>query len=792
MILKDAATMRYKTRSISKNLTISLIVVIVFMSAAFISIYYFQLSKREKARLEHTADEYINSIASTLEVPLWDIDRENMTTVCNFYHQNDLVVALKLVGASGEVMYDNKKPATVDEAGLIERTKVISHNGEHIGSVTIALSPLQSKEAKLELLKVSLAAMLISVVGLFFSTGFLLKKYLREPMRFLSTVAQSYSNGDYHPPADWVSYREFEHFVSVMVDMGETIESQMSDLHRAESALKNHRDHLEEMVGQRTRELEISNKELQSEIQDRKAAQEELGAHQQRLEAILRASPVGIGLVVDRQLSWTNQTFYHMVGYEKDTLWGQDSRILYKDDEEYERVGKAHYDRTSQSEIASVETQWVRRDGTVFDCTIRAYPLDKNDPSKGKIFAVADISEAKRLEDKLKRAEKMEAIGTLAGGVAHDLNNILSGIVSYPEILLMDLPDGSPLRNPLLTIQKSGERAVEIVQDLLTMARRGVSVTEVVNLNHIIAEQLNSPEMTKLKSFHQNVNVKSELAADLLNVKGSATHLSKSIMNLMSNAAEAMPDGGTIVLSTCNIYLDTLIRGYEHIEEGDYVKFSIADTGTGIGKEDREKIFEPFYTKKKMGRSGSGLGMSVVWGTVKDHSGYIDVQSSEGKGTTFTIYLPVTREQLKEDEAGVSIEEYKGHGEHVLVIDDVREQREIATAILKKLGYHVSSVSCGEKAVEYIEHHSTDLLVLDMIMDPGIDGLDTYKKIVEFHPAQKAIIASGFSKTKRVNELQRLGAGQYIKKPYTLAKLGLAVKEELSIDRSCRCRSSLT
>jgi len=785
MSLRKATTMHHKTRSISKNLTISLIAVIVFISAAYISVYYVQLSKREKAGLEHTADEYADSIASTLEVPLWDIDRENITTVCNFYYRNRSVVALKLVGVSGEVMYDHQKPPTVEATDLIERSREIFHNGEGIGRITMALSPLQSKEAKQELLKVSLAALLITVVGLVFSTGFLLKKYLREPMRFLHTIAQSYARGDYHPHPEGTSYREFEPFVSVLVEMGETIESQMDELHRAENALKNHRDHLEETVARRTRELERSNRELQSEIQDRRAAQEDLRAHQQRLAAILRASPVGIGLAVDRQLSWTNQTFYQMVGYEKDSLRGRNTRIFYRDDAEYDRVGKALYGPMSPSEIAFVETQWVRRDGTVFDCIIRSYPLDKNDPSKGKIFAVADISEAKRLENKLQRAEKMEAIGTLAGGVAHDLNNILSGIVSYPEILLMDLPAGSPLRNPLLTMQKSGERAVEIVQDLLTMARRGVSVTEVVNLNHIIAEQLNSPEMTRLKSFHPKVEIKSDLAADLLHVKGSATHLSKSIMNLMSNAAEAMPDGGTITVSTGNIYLDTPLKSYEHIEEGDYVKLAIADTGTGIGKKDREKVFEPFYTKKKMGRSGTGLGMSVVWGTVKDHSGYIDVQSVEGQGTTFTLYLPVTREQLQEDAPGVSIEALKGQGETILVVDDVPEQREIATAILTKLGYRVSSVSCGEKAVEYMEHHSMDLLVLDMIMDPGIDGLDTYKKIVELHPAQKAIIASGFSRTDRVNALQRLGAGPYLKKPYTLAKLGLAVKEELRLEGSC-------
>jgi CheY-like chemotaxis protein len=194
--------------------------------------------------------------------------------------------------------------------------------------------------------------------------------------------------------------------------------------------------------------------------------------------------------------------------------------------------------------------------------------------------------------------------------------------------------------------------------------------------------------------------------------------------------------------------------------------------------EDLDKIFEPFYTKKVMGRSGTGLGMAVVWGTVKDHDGYIDVQSTEGKGTTFTLYFPVTRQEASKEEAGLSIEDYMGNGQSILVVGDVEESRELASEMLKKLGYSVTQVSSGEEAVDYMKKNSVDLLVLDMIMDPGIDGLDTYKKILELYPGQKAIIVSGFPETERVKEAQKLGAAQYIKKPYTLEKIGLAVKQE--------------
>ena len=386
----------------------------------------------------------------------------------------------------------------------------------------------------------------------------------------------------------------------------------------------------------------------------------------------------------------------------------------------------------------------------------------------------------RRLEIQLRKSQKMEAIGTLAGGVAHDLNNILSGIVSYPELLLMDIPKKSLLRQPLLTIQESGQKAAAIVQDLLTLARRGVSVTEVMNLNQLIEQYLNSPENQKILQYHPGVKVEVNLQAKLFNILGSPVHLSKTIMNLVSNAAEAMPSSGVIHISTENRYIDRPLKGYDTVEEGDYVKLTVSDNGVGISPEDIDRIFEPFYTKKAMGRSGTGLGMAVVWGTVKDHAGYIDVQSELGEGTAFTLYFPITRKKLPAAKPDMLKDRYMGRGESILIIDDVQQQREIASSMLKKLGYNVLSVPSGEEAVIYMQENTVDLLVLDMIMNPGIDGLETYKKILKFHPRQKAIIASGFSESKQVKAAQKMGAGSYLKKPYSFQKIGLAVKAELA------------
>ncbi len=389
-------------------------------------------------------------------------------------------------------------------------------------------------------------------------------------------------------------------------------------------------------------------------------------------------------------------------------------------------------------------------------------------------------SQKQALEERLARSEKMEALGLLAGGVAHDLNNVLSGIVSYPDLLSMKLEKNSPLLPMIEAIKKSGQNAAAIVQDMLALARRGVTNTEVLDLNNeIIADYLQSPELRKLRTFHPTIKIETRLAANLMHIHGSSIHLKKALMNLVSNAAEAQPDGGQIAISTENRYVDQPLSSYYQVNEGDYVLLTVEDFGIGIAEEDLERIFEPFYTNKAMGRSGTGLGMAVVWGTVQDHHGYINVQSRPGKGTRFELYFPVTREkQLKKDDA-VAITDFMGNQEKILVIDDMPEQRKIATIILENLNYNVNSASSGEEAISYLQDHKADLLLLDMIMVPGIDGLDTFKQIIKTHPQQKAVIASGFAENQRVKEAQGLGAGAYIRKPYTMEKIALAIRNEL-------------
>jgi two-component system cell cycle sensor histidine kinase/response regulator CckA len=356
---------------------------------------------------------------------------------------------------------------------------------------------------------------------------------------------------------------------------------------------------------------------------------------------------------------------------------------------------------------------------------------------------------------------------------------MLGPMVGYSDLLLMKLDESDPIRKQVQRINKSAQDAADVIQDLLTMARRGRYEMVPTNLNEVVEAYLDSPGFNQLAQSRPTVDVDCQLGEDLSNIMGSAPHLSKVVMNLVVNAFDAMPGGGSLKIATSQSHLTRLPSGYAGIEEGDYIILRVCDTGIGIEPEDCAKIFEPYYSKKKMGSSGSGLGLSVVYGIIKDHKGYYDIYSRVGEGSEFAIYIPVTCQEADKNAEGQ--DDYRGT-ETILVVDDVEEQREIAVDLLDSLGYQVKTAIHGHDALNYLADHSVDLVVMDMIMENNFDGLDTYREIIKLHPGQKAIIVSGFSATERANEMQRLGAGPYIKKPYTLKAIARAIREEL--DRS--------
>jgi two-component system cell cycle sensor histidine kinase/response regulator CckA len=477
-----------------------------------------------------------------------------------------------------------------------------------------------------------------------------------------------------------------------------------------------------------------------------------------------------------------------VLGYRPEELVGKKRFHDLFHEEESDTNRTAAFELFAQKGLFHDLERTVRtRDGRLIWVLTNGIPvLNDHGTFLGYRGSDSDITERRQaeetrrvLEERLNRAEKMEALGQLAGGVAHDLNNVLGILSGYSELLLLQIPEGHPSRGHVEKILQSTEKGASIIQDLLTLARRGVTASDVVNLNSIVSGFLKTPVFEKLKDYNPRVTFSTECDKNLLNIKGSPVHLEKTLMNLVSNAAESISGRGEVTIRTESRYLDKTVRGYDEVKEGDYAVLTVSDTGMGIPAENREKIFEPFYTKKTMGRSGTGLGLAIVWGTVKDHNGYIDVETEVGEGATFTLYFPVTREDPGEQRQKIPMEQYMGKGESVLVVDDIADQRDVASGLLIRLGYEVHAVSGGEEAVEYLKANKADILVLDMIMAPGIDGLETYRRVLKINPKQKAIIVSGFSETERVREAQELGAGAYVKKPYVMEKIGVAIRDEL-------------
>ncbi len=527
------------------------------------------------------------------------------------------------------------------------------------------------------------------------------------------------------------------------------------------------------LMAARIREL-VDN--LEGKVAERTA---ELTESEKRFRAIIENTSQGI-LIADkenRKFLYANPAIARMFGY------GSPEYLTAEDFADLNRKGILQPVRSIFKRMAEEERRFLsdipllRKDRTTFYADIISGELN----FAGHACLVGfflDTTERRNLQGQLERARKMEAIGLLAGGVAHDLNNILSGIVSYPELLLLQLPADSALRRPLNAIHESGQRAAAVVSDLLTVARGVAGAREIADVNQLILEYLASPEHCQIQSSHVHITCKTDLAPGLAHISCSPIHIKKCILNLMINAMEAIKDAGCITVSTRNREIAGGEFTHAGMSPGQSVVLTVADTGHGIKKEDLDHIFEPFYTKKVMGKSGTGLGLAVVWSSMQDHDGAITVETSE-RGTAFHLHFPATDQQLPAKYAQTTFMELRGGGEKILVVDDEPQQLDIAGHILRTLNYSVHCVGSGEAAIASMKKDRADLILLDMIMAPGLDGLQTFSQILQLHPGQKALIVSGFAESSCVQAAQALGARGFIKKPYSIEQLGRAVHNEL-------------
>jgi len=482
-------------------------------------------------------------------------------------------------------------------------------------------------------------------------------------------------------------------------------------------------------------------------------------------------------------IEYVNPAFSRITGYSYQEAIGQNPRIV-KSGKHPVKFYEIMWQTLTSGQTWHGRIINRRKNGTEYQEEATISPVFDDKKQIHHYVAVKrDVTEETILKEQLSQAQKMEAIGVMAGGIAHDLNNILTGTVAYPDLLLPQLSPDSPMRKPLQEIKESGRRAADIVADLLTIARGIAAARETTSINDLVRDYLGSPEHKKFSSSHQHVSFSTSLQPDLHPIPCSPVHIRKCIMNLTINGAEAIKGTGTVYISTSNQQIDNPITQNQYVEKGLYSVLTIQDNGTGIDPIDIDRIFEPFYTKKHMGRSGTGLGLAVVWNTVQDHAGYITVGSSN-QGTRFDLYFPATSHQNLPQYNRNQAKLAKGNGQHILIVDDEPQIRDIVSKTLEECHYSVASVDNGEEALEYLSHTAVDLVLLDMIMGDGMNGKQTYEQILKKYPGQKALIISGFSQDSEVKQTLELGADGFIHKPFDIVELATIVYKILNQTKS--------
>ncbi|MBN1545121.1 MAG: PAS domain S-box protein [Syntrophaceae bacterium] len=481
------------------------------------------------------------------------------------------------------------------------------------------------------------------------------------------------------------------------------------------------------------------------------------------------------------QISYINPAVAEILGYTDRDLRDRFFGELIKQDDIGLYEGMFREVMEKKETIKNFEIRLIGKDDAVRLFFMSGAPnFNAHGEMTGMVGILKDVTEQRRLEQQLHQTSKMEAIGTLTGGIAHDFNNILQAIISYNQLLLLQKTESDTDWKYLNKINGLTKRATDLINQLLLFSSKMESKLSTVNVN----EEVRNYYKLLLRTLPKTIRLRFDLAEDLRLVNGDAAQLGQIIMNLSVNAKDAMPDGGDLSIITKNVVLpQPSYRENTLIKPGVYVQLTMTDTGCGIDKEVREHIFEPFFTTKVQGK-GTGIGLSVVYGIVRNHRGYIFCTTEPGKGTTFDIYLPALdaskAEQIIIPEMETKMP--KGH-ETILLVDDESSLLETGQELLSFLGYNVITASSGEEALEVMAQGKDriSLIILDLMM-PGMGGEKCLPEIIKIDPSAKVIVASGYTASSAAWEIKEKGAEAFIKKPYQMEELNKIIREVLDRD----------
>lgn len=518
------------------------------------------------------------------------------------------------------------------------------------------------------------------------------------------------------------------------------------------------------------------------DITARKAAEDALRKSEENYRQLVQsANSIIFRMDAEGRFTFFNDYGLDFFGYTRDEMLGmryQDT-LATEDGSDVSGPGGIVHNLVANSDRSSShESESVLRDGTRkwIAWTNSAIVDEEGDISE--ILCVGnDITRQKHLESQLRQSQKMEAIGTLSGGIAHDFNNLLTTIIGNADFCLMQLDGSNPIREDVEEIRRAGDRASNLTRQLLAFSRKQMFREQVLSLNDIITDM----EKMLVRMIGEHIELGSILDPDLSPVKVDPGQMEQVLMNLAVNSRDAMPEGGKLTIETQSIELATSYFVEHNVsnEAGHYVMLSVTDDGEGMDEETRDQIFEPFFTTKEQGR-GTGLGLSTVYGIVKQSRGYIWVYSEPGKGTSFKIYLPVADSEDAAAGAGASIDGPVEGSETLLIVEDDSMLLEITRKALTAYGYTILAAPDGERALDLVKNEgaSIDLMVTDIVM-PGMDGTELARQVGEAAPELKVLFMSGYTDDTVVRHGMLSGELNFIMKPYTPEGLACKVREVL-------------
>jgi PAS domain S-box-containing protein len=715
--------------SIATRLTIALIVAVTAATLLAGGWIYYSTVTKAHMEIETKAAQALAHLDRILGLPLWNFDDAMVVNVGRTLMADSSYGALAILDPSGRVIFAQER-----ESGprVHEKTSIVTYQGNVVGHVRLAMTgeDLHDQTRGILITNGILLALILTTITV--CTVMLIRRLFQRPVEQLTAVAESYGAGRFDSPGGAARFSEFQPLLDALAGMRERITSQIAELRERE---------------ERYRELVESANSI-----------------------ILRWQP-------DGRITFLNPFGLSFFGYGEEEILGRDvvgtivpaeesttGRDLAVLMEDIRRNPEKYRNNENENMKKSGERVWVA-------WTNRAI-VDGQDRIREILSIGNDITEKKRLEEQLMHAQKLEAIGTLAGGIAHDFNNLLMAIQGNASLLMMNMSPRDPGYERMLNIEEQVQSGANLTRQLLGFARGGTYELRAVDMNDVIEKTAAMFSRTR-----KEIGIHRQYARDLWPVAADRGQMEQVLMNLLLNAAHAMPGGGDLYLRTENAALAEDAARAFMARPGEYVMISVTDTGTGMDEQTRQRIFDPFFTTKEMGR-GTGLGLAMVYGIVRAHDGFIHVTSERGRGSAFVIHLPASPAGAIERE-GADREIVAGEGT-ILLVDDERNILEVTGDMLESLGYRVIGAGSGLEALERYREHQAEiaLVILDMVM-PGMSGGEVFDRLREIDPGVGVLLSSGYSMAGQARDIIERGCRGFLQKPYDMSRLSRKVAEAM-------------